>query len=219
MKKFGTLRHRGFYISLGLGVVAGLVTLILSRSMALVVGVNVFFVAYLALTALAAPKLTAEFLKKHAAEEDAPAGFILLVMFAAVVVSAVSLFLVLWGGSDLAPVQLGLGVTSVVLGWFATHTMWALHYAFEYYQAPEASAGKGKKDAVVGGLDFPGDDDPDGIAFIYFSYVVGMTAQTSDTEVTSNAMRKLVTLQGVFSFFFNTVLVAAAVNIVVSLAH
>ncbi len=219
MKKFGTLRHRGFYISLGLGVVAGLVALILSRSMALVVGVNVFFVAYLALTALAAPRLTAEFLKKHAAEEDAPAGFILLVMFAAVVVSAVSLFFVLWGGSDFAPVQLGLGVTSVVLGWFATHTMWALHYAFEYYQAPEASPGKSKKDAVVGGLDFPGDDDPDGIAFIYFAYVVGMTAQTSDTCVTSNAMRKLVTLQGVFSFFFNTVLVAAAVNIVVSLAH
>ena len=111
-----------------------------------------------------------------------------------------------------------LSVASVVLGWFAIHTMWAMHYAFEYYDEPEASSGKRKRQ-VVGGLEFPGGEDPDGTAFLYFSYVIGMTAQTSDTTVTSNAMRRLVTLHGVFSFFFNTILVAAAVNIVVSLAR
>ncbi len=112
-----------------------------------------------------------------------------------------------------------LGTLSVVLGWLAVHTVWAMHYAFEYYDVPEASGSKGKGGPVVGGLGFPGNDEPDGSAFLYFSYVVGMTAQTSDTNVTSNAMRRIVVLHSVFSFFFNTVIVAAAVNIVVSLGN
>jgi uncharacterized membrane protein len=114
-----------------------------------------------------------------------------------------------------------LSVVSVVLGWFAVHTMWAQHYAFEYYQAPPEEQGKGKKRSgkTQAGLEFPGGEDPSGVAFFYFAYVVGMTAQTSDTNVTSNGMRRLVLLHGVFSFFFNTVIVAAAVNIAVALAH
>jgi uncharacterized membrane protein len=43
------------------------------------------------------------------------------------------------------------------------------------------------------------------------------TAQVSDVEVTSNGMRRLVLLHGIFAFLFNTVIIAVAVNIVVSL--
>ena len=46
-----------------------------------------------------------------------------------------------------------------------------------------------------------------------------MTAQTSDVAVTTTTMRKLNLLQAIVSFFFNTVLVAAAVNFVVSLGQ
>jgi len=214
-------RHRGFYISIGLGVVAFVVTFILAQNMALAVGCNVFFVTYLVLTFTAARRMTADFLREHAADEDEPASFILLVMLAAVAASAVSLFLVIAGGSERMPLQLVLGVMSVVLGWFAVHTMWALHYAYEYYQAPAAERGAGKKRSTKprAGLDFPGGEEPSGASFFYFSYVIGMTAQTSDTAITSNAMRQLVLVHGVFSFFFNTVIVAAAVNIAVTLAH
>jgi uncharacterized membrane protein len=93
-----------------------------------------------------------------------------------------------------------------------------MHYAFEYYQGRETSA-KGHRGEIVGGLEFPGGEEPDGTAFLYFSYVIGMTAQTSDTSVTSNAMRRIVVIHSIFSFFFNTVIVAAAVNIVVSLGQ
>jgi len=48
--------------------------------------------------------------------------------------------------------------------------------------------------------------------------VIGMTAQTSDVGVTTTAMRKVTLLHSIVSFFFNTVLVAAAVNAAVSLA-
>ncbi|RYD39118.1 MAG: DUF1345 domain-containing protein, partial [Verrucomicrobiaceae bacterium] len=40
----------------------------------------------------------------------------------------------------------------------------------------------------MGGLDFPGDEAPDGTAFLYFSFTVGTSVATSDTKVSSNAM-------------------------------
>jgi uncharacterized membrane protein len=211
-------RHLGFYAAVTLGGLAAVVTFVVTPPMAVVIGVNVFFLVYLGFIALMLHKLTPEFLRKHAAEEDAPAPIILMVTAGAVVVSAVSLFLVMAGGEGAKPAALTLGVASVVLGWFAIHTMWAMHYAYEYYDVAETTS-KARKQGIVGGLDFPGEDEPDGTAFLYFSYVLGATAQTADTNVTSNAMRRLVLLHGVFSFFFNTVLVAAAVNIVVSLAQ
>jgi len=212
-------RHVSFYIAVAAGLVVGLGMLLVIPAMALVIGINVFFVVYLVLTFRGVRKFSAAFLKVHAAEEDEPAPFILLVMLAAVAASAVALFLTLFEGDHRTGLQLGLSVTSVILGWFAVHTMWAMHYAYEYYQAPAEEQGRPKSGKVAGGLDFPGGEEPDGVAFVYFAYVIGMTAQTSDTGITSNGMRRLVIVHGVFSFFFNTVIVAAAVNIVVALAH
>jgi uncharacterized membrane protein len=94
-----------------------------------------------------------------------------------------------------------------------------MHYAYEFYGRPDAGEPSSRRDGAAGGLEFPGVEQPDGTAFLYFSYVVGMTAQTSDTAVSSNAMRRIVGLHAVFSFFFNTVIVAGAVNIVVALAR
>ena len=211
-------RHRNFYIALALGVVVGLGLLLVDGGLALAGGVNVFFLSYLVLTGIAARKLSADFLRRHAAEEDTPAGLILLVMLAAVAAAAVSLFVAL-RDPHLMSLPLALGVASVLFGWFAVHTMWAMHYAYEYYQATEAGDGKRKGRKIAAGLDFPGGEEPNGAAFAYFAYVIGMTAQTSDTAVTSNAMPRLVLVHGIFSYFFNTVIVAAAVNIVVAFAQ
>jgi uncharacterized membrane protein len=212
-------RHKNFYIAVTLGLLVGIATAFFISDLALASAVNIFFLTYLVLTGRTSRKLTAQFLREHAAEEDAPAPFILLVMLAAVAASAVSLFLLLQRAQTLHTLQLGLGVASVLLGWFAVHTMWAMHYAFEYYKTPDEERGKKKSGKVQAGLDFPGKEEPSGVSFFYFSYVIGMTAQTSDTAVTSNAMRRLVLVHGVFSFFFNTVIVAAAVNIIVAFAH
>jgi uncharacterized membrane protein len=205
-------RHVWFYAAAALGVAAGLLMLLVRPAFALTVGANFFFASYVAAAWSQIHKFDAAFLKAHADEEDAPAPIILLVTVAAVAVSAVSLFVALAGGTvDLVAIL--LGGLSVVLGWFAVHTLWAMHYAYEYYSA------RGKGEGAAGGLDFPGKDHPDGHAFLYFAYVIGMTAQTSDVAVTTSAMRRIVTVHSVFSFFFNTVIVAAAVNIVVSLGR
>jgi uncharacterized membrane protein len=89
------------------------------------------------------------------------------------------------------------------------HTMFALHYAHEFY-------GEGADDRK-GGLVFPGNEDPDYWDFLYFSLVVAMTAQVSDVQITSKTIRRLTTMHGTISFFFNATVLALAVNIVSSL--
>ena len=70
----------------------------------------------------------------------------------------------------------------------------------------------------MAGSSSPADTEPGAYDFLYFAFVTGMTAQTSDVAITSTAMRKFNLIHGIVSFFFNTVLVAAAVNVVISLA-
>jgi uncharacterized membrane protein len=55
--------------------------------------------------------------------------------------------------------------------------------------------------------------------FLYFSFTVGMTAQVSDTVVTSGSVRRMVLGHAVLSFFYNTVILALAVNAAASLAN
>jgi uncharacterized membrane protein len=211
-------RHRGFVMSLIAGLVVLCIGLAVRPTLALTLGTIIFFFVYLAIVLPAASrKLTADYLRQHADEEDQPALVIFFVMVAAAVASAVALFLAMTGHTPMG-LELALGSASVVLGWFAVHTMMAMHYAWEFYGKPETGR-TSRPDGAAGGLEFPGNDDPDGIAFLYFSYVVGMTAQTSDTAISTNAMRRIVGVHGVFAFFFNTVIVAAAVNIAVSMAH
>lgn len=218
MARLTSQRHRGFYIAIAATVLAEAVILPFERDYAVTAGANVFFLVYLAMVLpVAFRKLTADYLRKHADEEDAPPFGIFLVMIAAAAISVVSLVISLLEPSP--GIGVALSGASVVLGWLAVHTMMAMHYAYEFYGRPDEGAPSARPDGTAGGLEFPGADEPDGTAFLYFSYVVGMTAQTSDTAVSSNAMRRIVTLHGIFSFFFNTVIVAGAVNIVVALAR
>lgn len=213
-------RHRGFYTAIAATAVAELFVLPFARDLALECGINVFFLVYLLMVLpVATSRLTADYLRRHADDEDPPAPALFAIMFLAAALSAVSLLLVMIGGSVGAGLRLGLSTSGVFLAWFAVHTMMAMHYAYEFYGSPAAGRHTARRDGTVGGLDFPGGDDPDGTAFLYFSYVVGMTAQTSDTAISTNAMRRLVTIHGIFSFFFNTVIVAAAVNLVIALAR
>jgi uncharacterized membrane protein len=69
----------------------------------------------------------------------------------------------------------------------------------------------------LAGSFFPGSEDPDYWDFLYYSLVVAMTAQVSDVQITSKTIRRLTTLHGAISFFFNATVLALTVNIVSSL--
>jgi uncharacterized membrane protein len=83
----------------------------------------------------------------------------------------------------------------------------------------DGQGGRDKRGKPAGGFEFPGTGRPQGWDFLYFSTVIGMTAQTSDTSVTTAHMRRIVLAHSIVSFFFNTVIVAAAVNLAVSFGN
>ena len=110
--------------------------------------------------------------------------------------------------------HLGIGVLTVFLSWFTLHIIYAVHYAHLFYDPAERKeAGK-----IRGGLEFPETKEPDYWDFVYFSLVIGMTCQVSDVPVTARHMRHLVTAQAIIAFFYNTVVVALAVNIAAGLS-
>ena len=110
-------------------------------------------------------------------------------------------------GATHDPWHLALAGVTLALSWASTHTIFALHYAHEFYA---------ENRYVDGGLAFPGKDKPDYWDFMYFSLVIGMTSQVSDVAVTAKAIRRTVMAHGVVSFFFNATLVALVVNIAAS---
>lgn len=103
------------------------------------------------------------------------------------------------------------GVT-IIGSWLLVHTIFAMHYAHEYYRDHQTQT-----NCKAGGLDFPEDIEPDYWDFLYFSFVIGMTSQVSDVQITSRSLRRLSLLHGILSFFFNTVIVAMSINIIAGL--
>jgi uncharacterized membrane protein len=104
-------------------------------------------------------------------------------------------------------------ILAVVSAWCVTHTVFGLRYAHTFYGDPDGPRGVDH----AGGLDFPGEKTPNYLDFAYFSFVIGMTFQVSDVQITSREMRQLVLLHGILSFGFNTVILALAINTVSSL--
>jgi uncharacterized membrane protein len=109
-------------------------------------------------------------------------------------------------------IHLLLALATVVLSWLLMHAVFGLRYAHKFYGDSEIDSKK-----PAGGLDFPKENKPDYGDFAYFSYVIGMTCQVSDVQVTSGEMRRLVLLHGILSFGFNTVILALTINTVSSL--
>lgn len=207
-----TGRHMPFYAGIGAAGVALALVLGLAPNLAVEIPAVAFFLAYLVLTFRRLSSLTAERLEQHAVDADEPVWIILAVTLAAVAVSVASLFSVLNAARAASLAELLLAFASVALGWLTIHLMAAMHYAHLYWRPSRAGSGTRE------GLDFPRTDRPSAWDFVYFAFVIGMTAQTSDVAITTTAMRTVNLLHAVVSFFFNTVLVAAAVNAAVSLA-
>lgn len=105
-----------------------------------------------------------------------------------------------------------LAMGSVIVSWWLVHTIFTLRYAHMYYATDPDDD---KKIKPLGGLDFPGDlKEPDYLDFVYFSFVIGMTFQVSDVEISARSIRRLAWLHGLISFAFNTAIVALSINVI-----
>jgi len=204
--------HLKLVIAIVAGLACGMALLAfpMDATARVLAGWDIGLVVYLALAARFRQRHDVKAIRKRAAEQD-EGGFAILVLsivatFASLVAVVFALVGAKHGEGSLA---IALTVTTIVLSWNFVHTIFAFHYAHEYY-------GRGRDD-IIGGLEFPGDKAPDYRDFLYFSLVIGMTSQVSDVQITSKALRRMVSMHGALSFFFNLVVLALTVNVVANL--
>jgi uncharacterized membrane protein len=155
---------------------------------------------------------SAKEVEKFAEAEDSSNTFVFLFIIFSAFFSLFAVLQLLLSVKHNAPdfnSQTLLSVFSVISSWFLIHTVFTLRYAHLFYNGLK----KGKEKGIC----FPGGDDPDLTDFAYFSFTVGMTFQVSDVEVAARDIRKLVLLQGILSFAFNTAIIALSINIISSL--
>jgi uncharacterized membrane protein len=115
---------------------------------------------------------------------------------------------------DIEPLDLVVAIMGMFLSWFLVHTTFSMRYAHLYYGDNK----KGFSDKKGAGLEFPGNDEPDFIDFAYFSFVLGMTFQVSDVEISDRKIRRLSLLHSLIAFVFNTVIVALTINALAGLS-
>jgi uncharacterized membrane protein len=176
----------------------------------LLVGWDIGVTLYLVLATVLVSRSDVHRLKRRAANQDEGNLAMLFLVVAAAIASLGAIFAELGtqAGQSRQPGQLILATATVVLSWAFIHSIFALHYAHEYY-------GEGR-DRQIGGMSFPDDNEPDYWDFAYFAFTIGMCAQVSDVTVSSKSIRRTVLTHSIVSFLFNAALLALTVNIAAS---
>jgi len=207
-----------FLAALAVGVAVALVVPLEEAVPRVLAAWNAGGLAYLVLVGIKMWQAEVEGIKREASIERESRIVVLVVVIFGSIFTMLALFVQLMAikseqGID-RTLSIGLSVFTIILSWLLIHTVFAVYYAHEFHsEAKGGSRGQG------GGLKFPDDSTPDYLDFLYFSFVVGTTAQTSDVEVCSRAMRRVVMLHGILSFFFNTAVIALAVNLAAQLVQ
>lgn len=170
------------------------------------IGVVVYLIA---LVAMMARSKQADIAGHADAQDEGEVGLMVLTI-AAGMASLAAIFVELASadrGGAYYGLEVALAIFTVVISWAFIHSIFALHYAYEYYDDAECA----------GGLKFPDDDKPDYWDFVYFAFVLGMTFQVSDVAVTAKRIRRVAAVHGVLAFFYTTAVVALTVNLAASL--
>jgi uncharacterized membrane protein len=196
------------FLSIAIGIVAYLLLPASLRPVTrALLGWDICIAAYLLLVYAMVVRSGVAHIKRNAARQDDGRFLILLVTASGAFASIAAIVLELGAAQHSVP-ALTLATVTIALSWAAVHTTFALHYAHEFYRGPKP-----------GGLQFPSGDtheNADYWDFVYFSFVIGMTAQVSDVGITDKTIRRTATAHGIVSFIYNTALVALMVNIAAS---
>jgi uncharacterized membrane protein len=212
--------HCRFYLAALAGIAVWLAARLLAAPVPPLLGGDAFFLVYLGAMTQFALRITPDGLRRRASVADEGIPLIAVLALVAIGFSLSAIFALLSRGAP-GPAELALAVASVPLGWLMLHTIAAFHYARLFYATPDPGKARSSKAdrRDAGGLGFPGSGEPGAWDFLYFSFVIGMTAQVSDVTVETANLRRLVLFHGIVSFFYNTVLLALAVNVAVAFAH
>jgi len=154
-------------------------------------------------------------LRVLASREDASRPVVFAIVISAIVGSLGGVLLLLknqtiWLLSE--GLETAIYIAGVTFSWILLHILFTSRYAHLYY-GDHAT----KKGEMAKGLEIPGNEAPDYMDFAYFAFVIGMTFQVSDIQISSRQIRRVVLAHGILSFLFNTVIVALTINVVVNL--
>jgi uncharacterized membrane protein len=200
--------------AIGLGAVLALALPIQPVVSRLLVAWCVGVAAYVVLIVAQAGGQSQQALRRTATQLDdsAPVITLFAILATGASLGAVATLVAAPNASGSAHVlDLVLAVATMILSWIFVQVVFTVHYAHVYY-------GDDADGHSRGGLDFNGDDAPDFYDFLYFTVTVGATSQTSDVDVTSKRMRRIVVAQGAYAFLFNTSILALAVNLAAGFA-
>ncbi len=177
------------------------------------IGWNVAAWGYLAWVALNLLRVRPGDMKNLAQRQGESAPVVLMIV---VIAATMSLGAVVWelAGAKGPGRQTALSLLpvagTVISSWLLVPVLFSLAYASEWFGQPG------------GGLQFPRDPseaarEPDHVDFFYFSFTIAVASQTADVSITSRPMRKLVLMQSVLSFAFNTAVLAFGINMAAQL--
>ena len=208
--------HR-FALALLLALVAFFASYQLLLATRLLLGWDVFAFTVVTLSTLILFTHDPYEVRRTARIQDASATLLFAIVVTAALVSLLTVGLLLHSAKSLSAEKLaghvGVSIAAVVFSWLLVHVLFALRYAHLFY----FNAREKERHNASGGLAFPGGESPNYLDFAYFSFVIGMTCQVSDVQITSGRMRRVATVHGLISFCFNTAILAMIVNIVASL--
>lgn len=102
---------------------------------------------------------------------------------------------------DSTGLVIGLIIVTVITSWVVITFAFALHYA--------------RRDIETGGLEFLGEEEAVFSDYVYLAIGCSATFGTTDTDIMTSAMRRIVSLHGVIAFFLNTVVIAVLLSLLV----
>jgi uncharacterized membrane protein len=154
---------------------------------------------------------------RRAALEDPGRHILMLIVLISAMAGLASAIVILGKGANVPAMDrdmsLTFGILAVCLGWFLIHTTFIFRYAHLYYYDSDEDG------SAQRGLTFPGTTEPDDFDFAYFSFVIGMTFQVSDVQITDPGVRSLALFHALLSFGYNTAILALGVNLASSLLN
>jgi len=182
---------------------------------ALQVGWVAFAAIFVATTAWMFMNTDEAAVRRHAAFEDENRGILTTLILTAVAASVAVAMMSLRDAKFVSSRHLeggqwwvlALSVSTLVLSWLIAQCLFVLHYAHRYFGDADSN---GEDD---GGITFPGEPPTTYRDFVYVAVCVGATCQVSDFSITTSRFRGLVTAHALFSFAFNTMILALGINI------
>lgn len=198
----------GLRVVVLIGVVTALALPVESLLLRVVIGWDAASVGLLGIAWWMILHSTSEQTHTRAGREDPGRAGLGLIALTSSAVSLVAAAFVLDRAAKLMPsapgVAVAIAVIAVVSAWFLTHTVYTFRYAHLYYSCDDPD----------GELEFPGQTAPSDRNFAYFAFVLGMTFQVSDVQITSPRLRWAALWHGIVSFWYNAAVLALTLNVI-----